>query len=205
MVKIGKVYHGNENGKQNKMRLSMSSYHIYTDETGTVWPNVTSILSDVGVVDKKWFTERSCIRGKMVHLATALYDQGNLDASSVDPVIEPYLTGWIKFRRESGFVPDMVEKLVYNETCHYAGTLDRTGMKNGVKELIDIKSGTVQPWTALQTSAYDGCLDDNYKRYAVELHNNGTYKLIPYIDRNDWHVWLGCLALRNWKLNNKIK
>ena len=186
----------------------MSSDHIYTDETGTVWPNVTSILSDVGVVDKKWFTERSCIRGKMVHLATALYDMDNLNEDSVDPVIEPYLDGWIKFRSESGFVPDMVEKIVWNETYRYCGTLDRTGEMNGKSVLVDIKSGTVQPATALQTSAYDGCLDDIYKRYAVELHDNGTYKLIPYKDRNDWPVWLGCLgylALRNWKLNNKIK
>ncbi len=188
---------------QNKM-ITLDENHIYHDGDGNIIPGVTSVLKDVGVIDDRWFDDYSRTRGQMVHLATALYDRDDLEESSVNPVIEPYLNAWIKFRKESGYVPDMIEKIVHNKIYGYAGTLDRTGTKNGVKELTEIKSGTVQSWAELQTAAYAGCLDGVYKRYAIELHDNGSYKKVVYDNRQDWGVWLSCLTLRNYKYNKGI-
>ena len=188
------------------MILTMSPSHIYTDETGAVWPNVTSILKQASLVDDRFFNDSARERGKDVHLATALYDNDDLDDGSISDTIRPYLDGWIKFRRESGFVPGMIEQIIHNEIHRYGGTLDRTGRMNGKQYLIDIKSGTVQPATALQTMAYSECLEDHYKRGAVELHANGTYKIIEYKnDRQDRSVWYAALVLRNWKINKGVK
>ena len=188
------------------MKFTISPSHIYTDETGAVWPNVTSILKQASLVDDRFFNDAACERGKDVHLATALWDRDDLDEDSISDTIRPYLDGWIRFRRESGFVPGMIEQIVWNETHRYCGTLDRTGRMNGKQYLIDIKSGTAQPWTALQTMAYSECLDGRYKRGAVELHANGTYKIIEYNkDRQDRSVWYAALVLRNWKHNEGIK
>ena len=187
------------------MKFTISPSHIYTDETGAVWPNVTSILKQASLVDDRFFNDAACERGKDVHLATALYDNDDLDDDSISDTIRPYLDGWIRFRRESGFVPDMVEQIVWNETHRYCGTLDITGRMNGVNWLLDKKSGIAQPATAIQTSAYSECLDDHYSRGAVELHADGTYKLIAYKnDRQDRSVWYAALVLRNWKINEGV-
>ena len=188
------------------MNVTLSDGHIYTDETRTVWPGVTSILKDVGIVDDRFFDDYSRDRGKAVHLATALYDRDELDEDSVDPIIRPYLDSWIRFREESGFVPDLIEQIVWNENFRYAGTLDRAGVMNGKSWVIDIKSGVVQQWTAIQISGYNECLTSCHQRGAVELHDNGTYKLIEYNDnRQDKSEWYACLVLRNWKKNNNLK
>ena len=187
------------------MKLTLSDAHVYTDETGKVWPNVTSILKDAGIVDTRFFDTYSRDRGKAVHLATALYDRGDLDEDSVDPIVRPYLDAWIRFRAESGFVPEMIERIVWNENFLYAGTLDRTGTITGRQVLLDIKSGAAQPYTALQTVAYAECLDGNYQRYAIELHDNGKYKPVAYNDRQDRQVWYAYLMTRNWEFNNNIK
>ena len=185
--------------------ISLDSNHVYHDESGVEIPGVTTVLKDVGLIDTTWFTKYARDRGTAVHLACALYDRDDLDESSIHPDVEPYLQGWIRFKRESGFVPELIEEKVRSETYGYAGTLDRTGMLNGRRVLLDLKSGAPQPWTAIQTAAYSGCFGHLLKRYAVAVKDNGSYQLTEYRDRNDWQVWLACLALRNWKHNGGVK
>jgi len=128
-----------------------------------------------------------------------------LDETTVAPEIEQYLAGWVKFRNESGFVPVEIEKIVHNEACGYAGTLDRTGTMHGRDVLIDIKTGAVQPWAGIQTAAYEVCYAQLYNRYAVELKGDGTYRLTSFADRKDWPVFLSALAIVNWKKNKGVK
>jgi len=169
--------------------------HIYRDEKGTVIPGVTSILRDAGLIDARWFDDYSRDRGTLVHQACAMYDRDDLDMDALDPVLAPYVLGWARFRRESGFVPVLIESVVFNEQHFYAGTLDRTGDMNSFNWLLE-------PWTGPQTAAYSGCLNVPHKRGGVELRNDGTYKLTEYKDRNDIKVFLAALAVVNWKKNN---
>ena len=182
--------------------ITLDSAHVYRDDAGVQIPGVTDTLKEAGLIDSAWFTEYSRDRGNAVHSATALYDQDNLDPDSVDEAVKPYLDGWIRFRKESGFLPADIEQCVFNETYRYAGMLDRTGHMKDKAVLCDIKSGQAQPATPIQLAAYAGCLNGLFTRYAVELHADGTYKMIEYKDRNDWQVWLACLAVRNWKVNH---
>jgi hypothetical protein len=185
--------------------ITLCENHKYRDESGAEVPGVTSILRAAGLIDTAWFTDYACQRGTLVHQACAMYDRDDLDMDALDPVLVPYVSGWIKFRKESGFMPELIESVVFNEQYFYAGTLDRTGNMNRQAWILDIKSGAAQPWTAAQLAAYSACLGSNgRKRGAVELRNDGTYKLTEYKDRNDLQIFLGCLAIVNWKRNNKI-
>jgi len=141
---------------------------------GVALESTTGILAAEGFIDTRFYDEWSRDRGSMVHLATHYDDMGELDEDSLDPIIIPYVDGWRKFKRESGFVVETSEVPMASKVYQYAGTPDVIG---------HFPSGTLQ-------------------RAAVELHADGTYKLIPYTDRNDVNIWLAVLAVHNWKKNN---
>ena len=135
--------------------------------------SVTTILKEEGLIDARWFDDWSRDRGSMIHLATHYDDTGELDEENLDPVIVPYLEAWRKFKRESGFVQEKIEVPMQSTTHRYAGTPDRIGELPG-----------------------------RISRAAVELHDDGGYRLIPYTDRQDVGLWLSVLAVHNWKKNN---
>ena len=153
--------------------------HIYTDApvdgVGRVYPSVTTILKAEGFINTAYYDDWSRDRGSMIHLATAYDDAGELDEENLDPVIFPYLEAWRKFRKESGFVPEQIEPPMMSTAYKYAGTPDRIGDLPG-----------------------------RIKRAAVELHDDGTYRLYPYTDRQDAGLWLSILACHRWKINNGI-
>ncbi|MFA5409739.1 MAG: hypothetical protein WC343_13290 [Bacilli bacterium] len=147
--------------------------HTYRYE-GVKLPSVTGILKAEGFIDARFYDEFSRQRGTAAHLACHYDDLGILDESTIDPVILPYLSAWRKFRAESGFVVTVSEAPLMSAAYRFAGKPDAIGT---------FPSGRIQ-------------------RAAVELHNNGTYRLIPYTDRQDAKIFLAALACHNWKLNH---
>lgn len=147
--------------------------HVYTSG-GVTLPSVTGILTAEGFIDGRFYDEFSRTRGDYVHKATHYDDTESLDYESLDPVIKPYLDAWRRFKKESGFVVEQSEEPKQSLLYHYAGTPDVIG---------HFPTG-------------------NLKRAAVELHNDGSYKLIPYADRQDVSLWLSVLACYQWKKNN---
>jgi len=146
--------------------------HVYhVGDMGLV--SVTQVLKAEGFIDDRFYTEEARERGSFVHLATHLDDMGELDESTVDPLIAPYLEAWRKFKAESGFVVEQSEEPMMSTAYRYAGTPDVIG---------HFPKG-------------------NLKRAAVELHNDGTYRLVPFTDRQDVALWLSVLAVHNWKKN----
>jgi len=137
-------------------------------------PSVTEILAAEGFIDDRFFDEWSRDRGTYVHLATHLDDMGDLDEDTVDPVIVPYLEAWRRFKKESGFMVEQSEISLASKAYHYAGTIDRIGY---------FPAGSIT-------------------RAAVELHNDGTYKIYPFNDRTDKQIWLSVVAIHYWKHNN---
>jgi hypothetical protein len=181
--------------------------HAYSLDGRTI-PSVTQILQAVGIVDyshippstRNWALER----GRMVHLYTQYDDQAVLDDSLIDPHIAPYLAAWRKFRRETGFVHDLIEHRSHHALHGYAGTLDRRGAlpKKG-RTLLDIKTNTAEEWVRLQIAAYAALFDDpaTYTRMCVELHADETYRLIIFPAREfrqDFQDFLGALSTMRW-------
>ena len=148
--------------------------HQYT-HNGLPLPSVTGILKAEGFIDTAFFDDWSRDRGSMVHLATAYDDAGELDEDTIDPAIAPYIEAWRKFRRESGFVTEASEVSLRSTLYRFAGTIDTIGHFPG----------------------------RSISRAAVELHNDGTYKLIPFTDRQDKQIFLAALACHNWKQNHR--
>lgn len=151
--------------------------HVYTYK-GEHWPSITQILKAEGFIDTTWFDEWSRDKGSMVHLACRYDITGELDEDSLDDEIRPYLSAFRKFIAESGFKVEKSEAPGVNTTHRYSGTPDLIGCfpKPGV------------------------C-----RRFALELNNQGKYKLIPHADQNDFNVWLAAVATFYWKRNNLKK
>ncbi len=149
------------------------------------WPRVTHILKATGVADftKIPNAEYYLQRGTDVHMICDSVDRNEPDYWTGGD-LEGYAAAWIKFKENSGFVPRLIEGQVYNVQRMYRGTLDRFGHFDDDPDdrvLLDIKSGIVADWVALQTAAYAACLDSpqTIRRFGLQLKKDGTYRLSP--------------------------
>jgi len=178
-------------------------------------PSVTRILNDVlGGYDgvSREVMRRKAEIGEAVHVATAMYDTGVLDESSVPTEIAGYFEAWKRFRRETAFVPEWVERMVWSTQHGYAGTLDRTGFFERLKRinptmrcLVDIKATaaympSVEPQTAAYSHAFAACAHLPVRhRFSVRLMPEGNYQLTEHTDPSDIAVFLSCLTVYHWR------
>ncbi len=173
--------------------------HVYKFN-GRVVPSVTEILRAENFIDTTFFTDYGRQRGKLAHLAIHLLDMGELDEESLDPVLSPYVEAWKRFRADTDITIIESEVPILDPLKRYAGTPDKIVMLDGKQTCIDMKTGTVSPWTRLQLCAY--CEAKGiYRRAAVQLNDDGTYKMFAYSDRQDFAVWNATLAVYWWKRN----
>jgi len=192
--------------------------HLYT-LCGKKQRSVTEILADSSVVESEWYTEEARERGRAVHAALEYADQDDLDEGSVHESILGYVKAAHQFRKDSGCKNVLVEPYGFHPLHRFAGKPDRIIILNGWLAVLDYKSGSMMPWTALQTAAYEALLPylvtpygqlfgevmdklpfiKGVRRYGCELRKNGTYRLKRFEDRNDFKVFLGCQAIHNWK------
>lgn len=98
-------------------------------------------------------------RGRAVHKACYWIALGRrLMESTVDPILEPYITQFRCFLLTSGFRTEVAEFRIFSRRFGYAGRGDLKGYFPGDpnRHLIDIKTGTsVMGWLAgFQTAAY---------------------------------------------------
>lgn len=181
---------------------------------GQVVPGVTSLLSplsDYSFVNPQVLADAAQF-GRDVHLACEFYDQGTLDESALHADLRPYLDAWVKFLHETGFVVQMCEQKVYHHQLGYAGTLDREGTLDE-EAVIDIKTvTTLMPATGPQLFAYESALisqpnwggPKKLKKFAVQLKEDGNYKLKEYEDKADWSAFVSLLNIHQWKRNHNI-
>jgi hypothetical protein len=173
---------------------------------GRAVPSVTTVMQDVGLIDYSGIPpavrEQALERGRIVHTCTQYDDElsiegQQLDPSQIDPAVAGYVEAWRRFRRETGFTPELIEHRAVNHAhCGlpaglYAGTLDRTGRFGGQSscvDLLDIKTGTACEWVRYQLSAYAAFFPHprTLRRYCVELHDDGTYKVPFVFEARDW-------------------
>lgn len=149
--------------------------HVYTAPDGSHPPSITEILREEGFINTAFYDEWSRDKGSMVHLACRYDLTGELNEEALDDEIRPYLSAFRKFMVDSGFKVERSEVPGINTTFGYVGTPDLVGC-------------FPKPTTA--------------RRFALELNNEGKYKLIPFIDQTDFSVWLAAVAVHKWKINN---
>lgn len=189
--------------------------HLYLVQDRVV-PSVTQVLHATGLsADYSTVApevlERKRIIGGYVHSATQYLDEGSLDLATIDPEIQPYLTAYQRFIKESGFRPRLIEhRLVGNiNGMLCGGTVDREGTMDAKLWIIDLKCiERLYPSFALQTAGYELLLPKpvtppfRYTRAVLQLKPNGSYKLTTYDDPSDFGVFQAALALTVWKMNH---
>jgi hypothetical protein len=181
-----------------RIELNEDTHEYRVD--GVLKRSVTQTLTDVGIIDSRWFDGQSRIRGDYVHRATALHDLKKLKLESLDPTIRPYFDAYVKFRQESGFKPALIEEKLFWKEMDICGTLDRTGALNGRQGILDIKTGHCPLWVRYQLAAYQAA----YKsmtgiflpaRWALELRANETYGLYEFNDFRDVDKFRACVEV----------
>lgn len=119
--------------------------HIYTVD-GVHYDGVTTVIRDAGLMPSfsvqgvDWYLRR----GSYIHLATELFDKGDLDETTLDPQISGYLESYKKLGLK--YKPEEIEIKLCDPIYQIAGTLDRPD--------CDLKSGVSAPWHLLQASIY---------------------------------------------------
>lgn len=130
-----------------------------------------------------WKLEAAAIRGTAVHQATEALDREGCAAIEEDYL--GYLEAYRKFLTEHEVAWELIEHPDWHEELRYAGTIDRYGMVDGIRTLVDIKTAY-----AVQKALYGASL--NLYRMMLErrgktverllivhLKKDGTYKLVP--------------------------
>lgn len=181
--------------------------HIYT-LAGRRVPSVTQVLADCGLGPPDWLDpvllRGAADLGTIIHAATELIDEDDLDWSTVHPSIAAQLRAYERFRQTVEFALVASEERVVIADGRCAGTLDRRGMLGADPVIIDIKTGSDQRAYALQTAAYDLAFPDTWhRRFALFLKRDGTYRLKEYTDPDDGEVFLACLRLAEWRRSSR--
>ena len=190
--------------------------HQYIED-GLTRKSVTQRLNESGLVCYAGIPEdvlqRKADIGTAAHLACWYWDEGDLNWDSVDDAVVPYVLGWVKFRKETDFVPRIIERRGIGEMAgvRYGYTLDREGVFNGSDYLIEIKcTAAVEPSWRPQTAAYEHALfkldGKRRRRIAVHLKPNGNYSLVSMQDVQDYMIFRTVLThppgweqiLQNW-------
>lgn len=186
--------------------------HQYFDADIEI-PSVTNILKSAGLINygaagSELQSEEYMMRGKAAHKCCELYEKGILDPTTVDEAVEPYLDGYKKFKKDTGYKSKATELILFHDKRRFAGTLDGIGTIGPDQVLIEIKTGSYQPWHRLQVAAYRSCLPDEYKTvkdFVLELKSNSTYALhkIPY-EVTEENIFFSLVNLYYWRKNNNF-
>jgi len=171
--------------------------HIYTLD-GSQIESVTTVLREVGLADF-WGDESHMLRGTLVHRACQLRLIGQLDESTVDPIVMPYLASFDCFLAAHNLEIDpwVSEVPTFHPILRYGMTPDFVGVFNGRRCLIDWQSGLLGTSKRYQTVAYScnpnlGPIDD---RFGLQLRDDGRYNLEQYRERSDVDVWYAALTV----------
>ena len=174
--------------------------HEYS-KGGTIYPSVTTILQDVGLVDITYFTEESAMRGTYVHDCLKLLDENvPLVMMDIGEDIEGYINAYLKFKKENDYKIIESETHHINETMRFAGTPDRVCTLNGKDAIIDIKTGAKCDWHCIQLSGYKLLVNDaKLLLYGLYLKDTGIYRLEPYKDADYRNVFYAALTVYGFK------
>ena len=135
-----------------------------------------------------WQMEAAADRGTKVHAATEALDRSG--RAEIEDEYLPYLRAYAAFRKEHDVQWELIEHPDYHPAHRFAGTIDRYGMVDGVRTLMDIKTTyTVhRPLCNASLNLYRMLLEN--RGWAVErldilhLKKDGSYERIRF-ERDD--------------------
>lgn len=185
--------------------------HLYTLD-GVELPSVTEICRflsyDTAVNAKPWLRDAAADRGTRVHAWCMLYDYGERDLfDCIEPDEIGYVKAYLSFLRDYKPEWELIEHSMGDRLAGYAGTLDRFGLVDGKKAIVDLKTTSVlrKVPLAAQLAGYKELLYDTRLEvaeavYGLHLQKDGCYQLVQVAA--DYEAFEACLVLHN-KLKRK--
>ncbi len=177
-------------------------------------PHITEVLADLGlsksfegVTDLDYYA----MRGKAVHAACRLINEGCLDEETVAQECRGYVDAYKSFLSHSGFKHVGSEVPLYSRLHDYCGTLDLVGYVGQDLSIIDIKtSSTIDNAVEIQTGAQAILWEENnqtkpiVRRHVLQLKGDGSYRLkdLTHIPP---YLFLDALKVWRWKMSHKRK
>ena len=189
-------------------------YRAGLEATEVILPSVTQVMKDTGLaqdfdaipnIDLDWYGDR----GTKIHKACHLYDEKNLDESTVADEIKGYLDAYKAARELLLYNVIRSELIMAEPVLMVAGTLDK--LVNGLGRLpyaiIDIKSGQPHSSHGIQLSGYKKLLQGFGTRiglYGLYLRENGTFKLEDYTKEDKYNSQIFKAALTVYHAKRRI-
>lgn len=165
------------------------------------YPRVSTVLRDMGLT--KPYPEIAAVewgraRGRAVHRAIELYEDGILDETNLHPDVAGPFEGYKKFKHECHYTPEAWEEAVYHDVLRFRGTLDSRGTCGVRRMLVDFKCSK-QPdlqAAAYQLAAYGLCNDNSVMAPIVVQLLDGSYKVHHVYSEDAITIFSG--AVRLW-------
>jgi hypothetical protein len=138
------------------------------------------IYSDAPV----WQLEVAAEMGTKVHASTEALDKTG--RAEIDGDYVPYLEAYAQFLREHEVSWELIEHPDYHPDLMYAGTIDRYGMVDGFRTLVDLKTTytVYKPLCSASLNLYRLMLEARGKQVEklliIHLKKDGSYKLVPF-------------------------
>ncbi len=175
--------------EHGEFRFVEEGHHYFLGDK--ILPGITGILKACGYIDSTYYTEEARDRGSHVHLAIKFLNKGTLDWDTVIDRYVGYVAAYEKFVKDWNLKLEFYERPLYHPHLLFAGTPDLVGtVLDGIPSIIEIKTGPVRKWTALQTAAQELLVRAweekpvHRRRWGVCLNVDGSYsKPVPF---NEW-------------------
>ena len=163
--------------------------HLYTVD-GEKMPSVTEILHPLtakhyGEISKE-VLQYAAERGTAVHEVCEDIDNGFTELEIAEEW-EGYVDAYWQFLQD--YEPEWlgIEEMVYHEGSGYCGRVDRWGILNGKRCVLDIKTTSAPTKAnymagACQTIAYGNALKNIEKGFLLYLKKDGTYRLVDTVE-----------------------
>lgn len=180
---------------------------------GDVYTSVTralSLLHDFSAANPD-VLERASQFGTAVHEMVRLDLRKELDESSLDQALSPWLATWRHWLRQTEWQLILSEYRIASLAHRYAGTLDLAFItKTGALVVADIKTGQVSPTVGPQVAAYltalrqmagypfGASLRAKPTRYCLALRADDV-RLIRLNDESDFSIFLSALNCHRFR------
>lgn len=180
--------------------------HTYTRSSVGRLPGATDIIRAEGLINLEYMTEEARWRGKCVHRGVELLVKGTLDWATVDELVAGYLRSCEQFLERTRFAVVGSETPCFDDA--FACMPDLWGWLNNQATIVELKTGPVPKWAAIQTALQRRALmrDKGFaavKRFGLQLRADGSLaSLVPFENTRDEYTAMSMVESFDWKKDN---
>lgn len=181
------------------------------------WPTTTQVLHDAGLYGDiaRWSDLEAMKRGRYVDGGCNLLAMGkSLNAADWSPEHWSYIECYMRFLQRHVVKLTRCAFEVINKPLRYTGHPDQLLMLDGVRALIDIKTGGMSKVTGLQLASYEMALysmgEDRVTRFGLQLNPDlpEGFKLHPFTDpreKDEFSILVQAHHIRNKYVEDDAK